>query len=450
MEYEIVKYNTFMNKETIAIGKLYDDLLKEGYEIQYKKDYELIVPKNIKIQTIGNKYVNLVALSRHKTQKHLVKIDIRTSVGDESVTVTTDHVCMVYNDYNFFENKAAKEIEIGDVVSVYDEKTDSEIKGTITNVNDLGTTEDYVYDCEVDDDIHSFYCNNVLVHNSQFISIRNITDGMIEKYNLPKNISKWEDKNKLELWNDVSLLVENTLNKFVQNLVKDWTHTEHPEVLTYALEYIGDTGLYEAKKHYAVHKIVSEGPEIVDKIKYSGIELKKAAVPKKIKEYLGDIYKNTITNGWSDRDFKNYINKIYPEFEKLDINDIAIWKGYNTSRESTGFLKMEKGATGISKAVTFFNHLIGKEGLNISSKYDTILLGDKVRFCYIKPTNKYKINVIAFKDGEYPEEFRSIFEVDYETMFDKLIASPLKNFLVACGWTIQDPNDCNLIDIDDL
>jgi hypothetical protein len=439
-----------MNIETIAIGKLYDNLLNEGYEIQYKKDYELIIPENLEIHTIGNKYVKLVALSRHKTNKHLIRITCKSSNCVNDVTVTTDHVCMVYNEYNFFENKSAKEIQIGDIVSVYDEQNDKEIKGTITNIEDLGITEDYVYDCEVDDENHSFYCNNFLIHNSQFVNVACVTNDFKKKYNLKNKIADWSNEEKLKFWKYLDDFVENEVNPFVQGIIKEWYHTERPEVLRYSLEYVGDTEVMESKKHYAVHKVLSEGPQIVDKIKYSGIELKKASIPKKIKEYLGEIYNSALTKDWNDNDFKNYILKIYPEFEKLDINDIAIWKGYNTSRQSTGFLKMEKGTTGIAKAATFYNQLISKQGLNIASKYDSIRIGDKVRVCYIKPTNKYNIDVIAFNDGQYPDEFKEIFQVDYEKMFDKLIKSPLKNFLIACKWKMCDPNNCNIMDIDDL
>lgn len=439
-----------MNMEVIEIGKLYNDLLSKGYEIHHKNDYELIIPENIKIHTFGDRYVKLIALSRHKTNKHLIKITCKSKTMVSDVIVTTDHICMIYNDYNFFENKAAKDIQIGDIVALYDENKNEELKGVISKIEDLGTTEEYVYDCEVDDESHAYYASSIYIHNSQFISIKNITETMKVKYNLPENLKDWTTEDKLRLWEHMDNFVRNDLNVYVQNLAKTWCHTEQPESLTYALEYIADNGLYESKKHYAVHKVLSEGPEIVDKIKYSGIELKKAAIPKKIKEYLGEIYSSTLTKDWNEENFKNYILEIYPEFEKLDINDISIWKGYNTGRNSTGFLQMEKGTTGIAKAVTFYNQLISKQGLNIASKYDTILLGDKVRFCYIKPTNKFKINVIAFKDGQYPDEFREIFQVDYETMFDKLIASPLKNFLVACKWKIQDPNNCNIMDVDDL
>lgn len=451
-----------MTKETIAIGKLYDDLLKEGYQIQYKKDYELIIPKDIKIQTLGNRYVKLVALSRHKTPKHLINVSVKTDGhGDYDVTVTTDHVCMVYNRDHFFDNVNAKNLEVGDYVQIYDEKNDKELIGTISDIKDLGSTDEYVYDCEVDDDIHAFYCNDILIHNSQFVNIQCVTDDFKRQYNLKSKINDWSDEEKLNLWKYMDDFVENDVNIFVQKLVRDWYHTERPEVLRYSLEYIADTELMESKKHYGCHKILSEGPEVVDKIKYSGIELKKASVPVKIKEYLGEIYKNTLTNDWKENDFKNYLKKIYPEFEKLTIDDISFWKGYTTFRESDGFLHMKKmynsetgrsiGDTSISTAVTYYNQLI--DHLKIGDKYDKILLGDKVRFCYVNPSNRFGIKYIAFKDGQYPDEFKDIFEVDYPLMWEKLIDNPLKNFLNATRFNEHgkfNPNNANVMEIDDL
>lgn len=451
-----------MTKESIEIGRLYDDLVSNGCEIHYKKDYEVIIPKGIKIKTLGNKYVNIVALSRHKTPKHLIKVAVKTNGhGDYDITVTTDHVCMVYNRDHFFENVDAKNLEVGDYVQVYDEGYDKEIIGVISNIEDIGITNEYVYDCEVDGGEHIFYANSVLIHNSQFLSIKNITNEMEKKYNLPHKLIDWSKEDKLKLWEYMSEFVDNTLNKFVRELAVKWCHTEHPEVITYDLEYIGETGLYESKKHYGVRLILKEGPKVVDKIKYSGIELKKASVPVKIKEYLGEIYKNTLTNDWKENDFKNYLKKIYPEFEKLTIDDISFWKGYTTFRESDGFLHMKKmynsetgrsiGDTSISTAVTYYNQLI--DHLKIGDKYDKILLGDKVRFCYVNPSNRFGIKYIAFKDGQYPDEFKDIFEVDYPLMWEKLIDNPLKNFLNATRFNEHgkfNPNNANVMEIDDL
>ena len=36
---------------------------------------------------------------------------------------------------------------------------------------------------EVDDDIHAFYCNDILIHNSQFVNIKCVTDNFKKMYN---------------------------------------------------------------------------------------------------------------------------------------------------------------------------------------------------------------------------------------------------------------------------
>lgn len=438
-----------MKKEIIEIGKLFDELLSSGYEIEKHKDYDVIVPDGIEILTYGNKYVRLKAVSRHKTSKHLIRVSITSKNDEHFVEVTTDHICMVYNKYNFFENKKANEIETGDYVSVYDEKNDCELIGEISKIEDLGTTDDYVYDCEIDDELHSFYANDVLIHNSQFVNIKCITDKFIKENNLPKNLFDWKDDDKLKLWKFMDNFVETTLNGFVQDMITKWYHTDNAKVLRYSLEYMADNGIYESKKHYCCRKICSEGPEIVDKIKYSGIELKKASIPKEVKTFLADIYSGVITKNWNEQDFRNYVNDAYDKICEMDIEQLAFWKGYGTEREAEGFLQMKKGVTSISASCTYYNQLL--ERLGIGSKYDSILIGDKVRFCYIDPNNKYGIKYIAFKDGQYPDEFRKIFKLDYPVMFDKLVLSPLKNFIKACGYSENiDPNNQNLMRIDDL
>lgn len=446
-------------EQKIDVKSLYESLA-DKFEVQQKKDYEVIYPTGYEIKVLGNKYVKLVAVSRHKTPKHLIEITVEYETrrtftwGSEgkidkrriSTTVTTDHVCMVYNKDHFFENVDAKHLREGQYVSVYDESAGKEVIGTICGIKDLGTTEDYVYDCEVDDDCHAFYASSICIHNSQFVNIQCVTDDFKRKYGYADDISKWSDEEKLALWKWMDDFVENEVNPFVQNdLIGKTYHTEHPEVLRYSLEYIGSTGIYEKKKHYGVRKILSEGPEIVDKVKFSGIELKKASTPVVVKDFLRDIYLGVLKEDWEERNFIDYINEAYEKFKKLSINDIALWKGYNTAREASGFLEMELGATGISKACTFYNQLLKQ--MKIGKKYDMILLGQKVRFAYILDSNEYGINCIAFHDGQWPKEFDEIFKVDYDVMFEKMIMSPLKGFLVATNFKKVDPRKQVVFDI---
>lgn len=450
-------------EERVTIKDLYSCLAKK-YEAQQKGSYEVIYPKDYEIKVFGNMYVKLVAVSRHKTPKHLVKIVVKSEKTVDSmdpigvmmqlkrydeVTVTTDHVCMRYDKDHFFENVDAKNLRVNDYVSVYDESEGTELVGTIVAIEDIGTTDAWVYDCEVDDKMHAFYANNILVHNSQFVNIQCVTDDFKKKYGYVDDIAKWSDEEKLALWKWVEDFVENEVNPFVQNdLIGKTYGTEHPEVLRYSLEYIASTGIYERKKHYSCHKILSEGPEIVDKVKFSGIELKKASTPVVVKDFLKDIYLGVLKENWQEHNFIDYINSAYERFKELSVSDIAMWKGYNTAREAAGFLEMETGATGISKACTYYNQML--DHLKIGKKYDTILLGQKVRFAYIIPSNEYGIECIAFHDGQWPKEFDSIFKVDYDVMFDKMIMSPLKGFLEATKFKKVDPRKQVVFDIFDL
>lgn len=294
-----------------------------------------------------------------------------------------------------------------------------------------GAPEDYILAISGDTD-------------SQFVNLQCVTDYMKKKYSLPKNIRDWEQKYRQELWDVMSKFVEDEVNPFVRNLVHTYCHTTQQDVLTYELEYMGDCGVYESKKHYFLHKIFEEG-DAVDKNKVTGIELKKSQVPKEMKKFLEDIYVGVVNKDWTEYDYQTYVNDLYEKFQKFSIDEISFWKGYNTERQAVGFLQMAVGTTGIAKACTYHNQILQKLGLG--KKYEEIRVGDKVRFCYINETNKYGINCIAYKPGSYPKEFQNIFTVDYRTMFNKIILDPLKRFREACHFDDTDPSKQAQFDI---
>lgn len=433
--------------EKITFGSLYQQYLDKNYSVIVRDSGHEVIDvsaDNIKTLTLGNRYVKILYLSRHKTSKHLIKISIDS--GDD-VTVTTDHVCMKFNRDHFFENTNAKNLSVHDTVSVYDEKNDREIFGTITKIEDIGPTDDYVYDLEVDDDQHVFYANNVLVHNSQFINLKPVTDYMRNKYGLGQKIREWPEEKQWELWNTMQDFVDNDVNKYVRNLVATTCKTSQANVLTYELEYLADVGLYESKKHYFIRKLFEEG-SLVDKIKVTGIVLKKNETDKSVKNFLEEIYRGAVIDGWTVNDYADYVYDLYQKFKKMDIEQIGFWKGYGTARESVGFLKMAVGTTLISRACTYYNQLIEKLGLG--KKYDQLRVGDKCRLIYIKPNNKYGINCIAYKPGQWPKEFDKIFQIDYDVMFDKIVLDQLKRFREACKFDDVDPKKQVVQDIFDL
>jgi hypothetical protein len=55
--------------------------------------------------------------------------------------------------------------------------------------------------------------------------------------------------------------------------------------------------------------------------------------------------------------------------------------------------------------------------------------------------------VIAFKPGQWPREFDSIFKVDYHRMFEKIILDPLKRLRIACHYQDHDPSKQVMCDV---
>ena len=175
-----------------------------------------------------------------------------------------------------------------------------------------------------------------------------------QKPDLPKQIYKWPKEWKKKFWNITSDIIEKDVNPFVRKLVADYCHTTQSNVLTYELEYMSAIGIYEGKKHYATLKIFNEG-DPVDIVKYAGIELKKAQVPKNMKTFLADIYDGVLKHDWQEKEYDEYVNKLYEKFGKFTIDEVSFWKGYNTERTAAGFLTMNKGTTGIAKACIYYN-----------------------------------------------------------------------------------------------
>lgn len=434
--------------ECIQIEKLFNQLLEQGYvPFVQPNGYEVIECKGIQIRTLGNRFVPLTHLSRHKTSKHLLEIHVKSDAGEDDVTVTTDHVCMIYDKDHFFQNAAAKDLHIGQYVSVYDEFNDRELFGQIVKVVDIGQTSDWMYDCEVDDECHAFYADNIYVHNSQFINLQCVSDYVKQKNGLKGTMYEWPKKYKREVWDIMTKLTDEKINPFVRDLAANYCYTSQKNVLTYELEYMTDRALFESKKHYFIHQCIVEGDD-EDHVKVSGIELKKASVPKEMKRFLEEVYLGIVLKGWEEKDYQKYINDLYNEFTKFNVNEVAFWKGYSTAREAEGFLQMQLGTTGISKSVTFYNQIIQKLGLG--GKYPEIIVGNMVRQVYLKSSNKYGIETIAFLPDQWPKEFDELFEIDYVTMFNKLILDPLRNMRKACHLRDHDPSKQVEFDVFDL
>ena len=268
--------------------------------------------------------------------------------------------------------------------------------------------------------------------DSFFMNLEAVTNDFIKKYGWDENMNNWTDEQRLKMWEHMQKFTDEYLVPHVQEVITKEFHTSNAKVMKYGLEYMTSGGIFEGKKHYIVHKIVDEGPKVVNKFKYTGIELKKAVVPPEIKKFMKDIYFTAVLDPKFNLEAaRKKMDEVYQELLKMNPNQLAKWQGYGTESQMDGFLVESKGATGIGKCANYYNQIVKKLGMD--NKYALINVGDKVQTIYIKPTNKFGINQIGFPPKQWPDEFNDLFEIDYPKMMEKVVISPLKGMLKALG-----------------
>ena len=201
--------------------------------------------------------------------------------------------------------------------------------------------------------------------------------------------------------------------------------------------------MFFKRKLYLVHIIDDEGNR-VDKFKYSGIGVKKTLIPAEMKPLLKHIYEKTCIERWGYPEYQSYLNKMFEQFKQYDIESIAMNQAYNTEKQVTGYLTSEKGTLSAVRAAHYYNHML-KE-FKIEHQYDQIMLGDIIHYAYIYKNNQYNIDVIAYKN-KFPDEFKQVFKIDYELMFEKLFVDTLKGYVEAMNFNKYQPANQMEVDI---
>lgn len=112
-------------------------------------------------------YSNVTRVIRHKVTKK--KWKLKTKSGKE-IFITNDHSLIVFRDGKKIEVKPIDVLKT-DKILVVDDFVNSYFFDEIETIEEYGMFEDeYVYDVEVDDPTHTFIANDILVHNSLFLT----------------------------------------------------------------------------------------------------------------------------------------------------------------------------------------------------------------------------------------------------------------------------------------
>ena len=270
---------------------------------------------------------------------------------------------------------------------------------------------------------------------------------IVEKYANPADPKTYTKTAIKNICKEADAFVE-VINKRCAEFLNTSCHTKRGNRIEFKREVFASEGIFFAKKKYALHIRDKEGI-IKDDYKYTGVEVRKRELPKEVSALLKEAYEGLCAKRWGYQEFYDHVKKLWLQYQSLPLEQIAIYKRYRTEKEeSDDFLGSTKGALAHVRGLQYHNDLLVQLGLD--DKYNQIKLGDVCRFCWVKPENPYGINVIAFGES-YPEEFKSLFTVDYDRMFDSSFRKFVSSICTILKWheiTIEDFNA--KIDIMDL
>lgn len=291
-------------------------------------------------------------------------------------------------------------------------------------VEEIQSTEEYVYDIEVETN-HNFFANNICVHNSCYFSFAEIAE-------------------KIAGGNEVSDLrmcriLDNFFEKNVQPVISagyaalaEYTNT-HETHLEMAREVIATSGLWKAKKAYALNVVNSEGVEYAEPYqKIMGLAAIKAETPEICRAAIKKTLKLILMN--TEADVQNYIAEFKETFFNAPVADIAKNTGIKDmdkySCESGFLLKTPYHV----KAAMCYNRYI--DNLQLNQKYTKIIGGDKVKLIYIYPENRTMNNVFAFLDFIPPEMDMEKY-IDRKTQYFKVFYKTTDELVTIAGMTSE-------------
>lgn len=303
----------------------------------------------------------------------------------------------------------------------------------IESCEEIGMFDDeYVYDLEMDDESHTFIANDILVHNSNYVSFDEIFN----------SCEGFQGDGK----------------KFVQDLyefrIKDYLNTCFDKYATkfgtkniqnFELETISESAIFIAKKKYVLN-LIWEDPvdlESLSSIKSKGVELVQSSTPlfvrAKLKEFLKYLFTKKKSN-FKLPEFINLLKDCKEEFKLQNIESISKGCSVNDYRkyilnDTTEFEIASKCPVHV-RAAGYHNYLINNS--KWKGKYELIRGGDKIKWYYCKGENGAGEEVFGYKSGNLPYEFAP--EYDYDLMFAKTVIEPLNGFISVMGYNPIPPN----------
>jgi hypothetical protein len=294
----------------------------------------------------------------------------------------------------------------------------------------IGEFEDeYVYDIEVDDETHTFIANDILVHNSLYLTFEPIM----------KSCDYDEDELEFILSLDRIVLkgmFTNFLNIYAEKYGVKNIHD-------FELETINKSALHLEKKHY-LNNVVYEDFVFYEDMQHfypKGVEIVRSSTPIFVRgqkqkggvwEFIDYLFRNP--DSLNIRDVLKIMKDLKQQFMTANIEDISMNTTLSNYRDKViddqNGVDCVKGAHFSVKAAALHNYLLNKN-YDFKTKYD-LLKGGRIKwyFCNHSLGDRFAYNR-SFHPYEITQKENVV--IDYDTQFEKTFLSIVNKFLEPVG-----------------
>jgi DNA polymerase elongation subunit (family B) len=360
-------------------------------------------------------YRKVVYVMKHKVSKQMYRVWINETTY---VDVTQDHSLMGYTkDSASVLVKLTPEQLIDNSVTMLVLQPNGVERTPLYAVEKIDY-EGYVYDVEIDD-THTFFANNILVHNTDSCYFKTNADSFTE---LTRD---QQLETSIQIADEVGKQVNASYNDFCE--LAFCIQPEYRDIIQCAREVVAKRGIFVTKKRYVLKLIDLDGRRC-NKLKAMGLEMKKTTTPKIIRTFLEDVV-NLILDGEKTWDEIDDFIVGYRKMVRTDLPlvDIGLPKGVKNVELYTEKYKLEgvkARLPGHVAASIHYNECLKHYGDKESAP---ITSGNKIKVFYLtKKYGKFKSIAIPTDMEQVPQWFTDHFEVKRTLHEEKLIDNNLK------------------------
>ena len=299
----------------------------------------------------------------------------------------------------------------------------------VESCEQIGFFEDeYVYDVEVDDDTHTFIANDILVHNSLFVSFKPAMDHCEWRHAYDSELEFIHDLDKNRYAGYFKKCLEEHAAEYGVENKQD-----------FELERISESIINIAKKKYIQHIVFEDGIPY-DRMTYmypKGVELVRSSTPLFARDKIIGVVKYLFENPekFNIRELLKLVKNLKKEFDLCvpdRIDEICMQSSCSNYEEKClndkDKLEFVSGAHFAVKSSAYYNYLLHRNK-QLQGKYEFIKSGTKIKYYYCK--DKSVNDVFAYIRGSYPIEMAP--DIDLDEQFSKSILSPINSIIAPLG-----------------